>query len=121
MTDQLLNDFYEKIKESYLSNNTNVQETFTDMFGNQVDINVKDWLEKKDDVKQWINENYDNPALNTLAIMFGDNPAVYGDFINQVVNNIKDNLLANRSRENSLAIQEELDKESPDKKNEESI
>ena len=47
MTDQLLNDFYEKIKESYLSNNTNVQETFTDAFGNQVDIKVKDWLDRR--------------------------------------------------------------------------
>ena len=110
MTDQLLNDFYEKIKESYLSNNTNVQETFTDMFGNQVDIKVTDWLSKEDDVKKWINENYDSPALNTLALMYGNNSDVYGAFINQVVNNIKDSVLANRSRENSLAIQEELDK-----------
>ena len=121
MTEQLLNDFYEKIKESYLSNNTDINESFTDIFGNQVDINVKDWLDKEDDVKRWINENYDNPILNTLATMFGDNPTVYGGFINQVVNNIRDNLLANRNRENSLAIQEELDKESPEKKNDEAI
>jgi hypothetical protein len=121
MTDQLLNDFYERIKASYLSNNTDINESFTDIFGNQVDINVKDWLDKEDDVKRWINENYDNPVLNTLAIMYGDNPTVYGEVVESFVNNIRDNLLANRSRENSLAIQEELDKESPEKKNEEAI
>lgn len=121
MTEQLLNDFYEKIKESYLSNNTDINESFTDIFGNQVDINVKDWLDKEGDVKKWINENYDNPVLNTLAAMYGDNPAVYGEVIEGFVNNIRDNLLANRSRENSLAIQEELDKESPAKKDEEAI
>jgi hypothetical protein len=72
-------------------------------------------------LKRWINENYDNPVLNTLAIMYGDNPTVYGEVVESFVNNIRDNLLANRSRENSLAIQEELDKESPEKKNEEAI
>ena len=121
MTDQLLNDFYERIKQTYLSNNTDIKVPFTDAFGNQVDIKVKDWLDKKDDVKKWINENYDRPEYTAVAMYFGDNPAVYGKVIDNIVEGIKDDLLANRSIQNSLAIQEELDKESPAKKNEDAI
>ena len=68
MTDSLLDEFYDRLKQQNLDNNAS--ESFTDDFGNPINVNVKDLLTKENEVKDWIThyieEQYNGATINDL-------------------------------------------------------
>lgn len=112
MTDSLLDEFYDRLKQQNLNNS--VSDSFTDDFGNPINVNVKDWLTKENEVKDWIThyieEQYNGATINDLedALDYLDDYYDKEDAIDEWVNLINNSIQSERDYQNRIAIEDQL-------------